>query len=188
MLVSKIMQVLSNLFGLNKKISANDIAIKDNNGKAETLSNYLSFGFASMHTNFAYKIFDSETIVTGWEEPISYGDIVADISNNRIVIKNTKLLEISGYTAGALNGLIEYSLKESDSNRSLISSEGRVLFQGFGVGNNYWSLPLKTCIVELEPSKKYYFQLIVNGYRNQSFEMNNGFGKYATSIQAKKLK
>lgn len=46
MLVNKIMKVLSNLFGLNKKISANDIAIKDNNGKAETLSNYLSFDFA----------------------------------------------------------------------------------------------------------------------------------------------
>lgn len=37
MLVSKIMQVLSNLFGLNKKINANDIAVKDNNGKARTL-------------------------------------------------------------------------------------------------------------------------------------------------------
>ena len=30
------MKVLSNLFGLNKKISASDIAIKDNNGKAKT--------------------------------------------------------------------------------------------------------------------------------------------------------
>lgn len=183
-----LMKVLSNLFGNNTKISADNIAIKDNSSEVKTLDNYLSFGFASMHTNFAYKTFDSETIVTGWEEPISYGDIVADISNNRIVIKNTKLLEISGYTAGALNGLIEYSLKESDSNRSLIGSEGRVLFQGYGVGNNYWSLPLKTCIVELDPSKIYYLQLIANGYHGQYFDMNNGFGKYATCIQAKKIK
>lgn len=35
------MKVLSNLFGLNKKISASDIAVKDNNGKAKTLDNYL---------------------------------------------------------------------------------------------------------------------------------------------------
>lgn len=35
------MKVLSNLFGLNKKISASDIAIKDNSGKAKTLDNYL---------------------------------------------------------------------------------------------------------------------------------------------------
>lgn len=37
MLVNKIMQVLSNLFGLNKKINANDIAVKDNNNNARTL-------------------------------------------------------------------------------------------------------------------------------------------------------
>lgn len=41
MLVSKIMQVLSNLFGLNKKINASDVAIKKNN-KGVTLDNYLN--------------------------------------------------------------------------------------------------------------------------------------------------
>lgn len=40
MLVNKIMQVLSNLLGLNKKISANDIAVKKNN-KGVTLNDYL---------------------------------------------------------------------------------------------------------------------------------------------------
>lgn len=40
MLVNKIMQVLSNLFGLNKKINANDIAVKKNN-KGVTLNDYL---------------------------------------------------------------------------------------------------------------------------------------------------
>lgn len=40
MLVSKFMQVLSNLFGLNKKINASDVAIKKNN-KGVTLDNYL---------------------------------------------------------------------------------------------------------------------------------------------------
>ncbi|MGN1298237.1 MAG: hypothetical protein ACI4VH_07520 [Clostridia bacterium] len=41
MLVNKIMQVLKNLFGLNKKISASEIAIKDSTGVAITLDKYL---------------------------------------------------------------------------------------------------------------------------------------------------
>ena len=40
MLVSNIMQVLSNLFGLNKKINASDVAVKKNN-KGVTLNDYL---------------------------------------------------------------------------------------------------------------------------------------------------
>lgn len=41
MLVSNIMQVLKNLFGLNKKISASEIAIKDSNNNVYTLDDYL---------------------------------------------------------------------------------------------------------------------------------------------------
>lgn len=41
MLVNKIMQVLKNLFGLNKKISASEIAYKDVNNSAFTLDQYL---------------------------------------------------------------------------------------------------------------------------------------------------
>ena len=40
MLVNKIMQVLKNLFGLNKKINASDVAVKKNN-KGVTLNDYL---------------------------------------------------------------------------------------------------------------------------------------------------
>lgn len=41
MLVSNIMQVLKNLFGLNKKISASEIAFKDINNSIFTLDQYL---------------------------------------------------------------------------------------------------------------------------------------------------
>lgn len=41
LLVKFIMNVLKNLFGLNKKIAVSEIAIKDNNNKARTLNNYL---------------------------------------------------------------------------------------------------------------------------------------------------
>lgn len=44
MLVSNIMQVLKNLFGLNKKISADTIAIKDSSNNVYTLDNYLNNG------------------------------------------------------------------------------------------------------------------------------------------------
>ena len=47
MLVSKIMQVLKNLFGLNKKISAYTIAIKDREGNADTLDNYLDINYCT---------------------------------------------------------------------------------------------------------------------------------------------
>ena len=41
MLVKNIMKVLKNLFGLNKKISASEIAIKDSNNNVYTLDDYL---------------------------------------------------------------------------------------------------------------------------------------------------
>lgn len=41
MLANKIMQVLKNLFGLNKKISASEIAFKDINNSVFTLDQYL---------------------------------------------------------------------------------------------------------------------------------------------------
>lgn len=50
MLVSKNMQVLSNLFGLNKKISANDIAVKSSNNKAKTLDAFLNNGYGNIYS------------------------------------------------------------------------------------------------------------------------------------------
>lgn len=50
MLVSNIMQVLSNLFGLNKKISANDIAVKSSNNKAKTLDAFLNNGYGNIYS------------------------------------------------------------------------------------------------------------------------------------------
>lgn len=50
MLVNKIMQVLKNLFGLNKKISANDIAVKSSNNKAKTLDAFLNNGYGNIYS------------------------------------------------------------------------------------------------------------------------------------------
>ena len=52
MLVNKIMQVLKNLFGLNKKISASEIAIKDSNNNASTLDIHLKGDILYQETNW----------------------------------------------------------------------------------------------------------------------------------------
>lgn len=59
MLVNKIMKVLSNLFGLNKKISANDIAIKDSNSKTKTLDVFLNSGYSNIYST-------NEMIIGRW--------------------------------------------------------------------------------------------------------------------------
>lgn len=147
--------------------------------------------FCQMHTNFTLKDFsDSSGLieVEGWEEPMNIGDYVADVANNRIIIKNTTLVEVGGNTAGSGDGSIKYSLKESSGDTSLLGNEGWFIFQGNDVGSGYWAMSLKTCIVELDPTKIYYLQLTASGYNEQTFAMNNGFGKFATNIYARKLK
>ena len=52
MLVKNIMKVLKNLFGLNKKISASEIAIKDSNNNASTLDIYLKGNILYQETNW----------------------------------------------------------------------------------------------------------------------------------------
>lgn len=61
MLVSKIMQVLSNLFGLNKKISANDIAVKSSNNKAKTLDAFLNNGYGNIYST-------NEIVIGRWKD------------------------------------------------------------------------------------------------------------------------
>ena len=51
-----LMKVLKNLFGNNTKISADNIAVKDSNGKSKTLSNYLSNNCSNVFST-------SETII-----------------------------------------------------------------------------------------------------------------------------
>ena len=80
MLVNKIMQVLKNLFGLNKKISASEIAIKDSNNNVYTLDDYLKMG----------SIYSTNEVVIGrwidgkplYQKVILYtGDISSTIDN-----------------------------------------------------------------------------------------------------------
>ena len=173
--------LLSNLTTTDKSSAV--AAINEINAKTNV-------NFCQMHTNFELKDFSASaglTEVEGWEEHVNIGDYVADVANNRIIIENTTLVEVGGNTAGSGNGNIQYSLKESIGGTSLIRSNGWLLFQGGNVGSGYWAMPLKTCIVKLDPTKIYYLQLTASGYNEQNFSMNNGFGKFATTIYAKKI-
>lgn len=61
MLVSKFMQILSNLFGLNKKINASDVAIKSSNNKAKTLDAFLNNGYGNIYST-------NEIVIGRWKD------------------------------------------------------------------------------------------------------------------------
>jgi hypothetical protein len=68
MLVKKIMKVLSNLLGLNKKINASEIALKEN-GKAITLDEYLNKNkFTILHDSYI----SSNITITIKDSPKNY--------------------------------------------------------------------------------------------------------------------
>lgn len=96
MLVKKIMKVLSNLFGLNKKISASDIAIKDNNGKAKTLDNYLEKNILTAYfSNF--KSTGSLSPVTGLNTGIQIGSKLSVVDNGIKIGSGISKVLVSGW-------------------------------------------------------------------------------------------
>lgn len=91
MLVKNIMQVLSNLFGLNKKINASDIAIKNSDGEAITLDEYLN----------------SQKVETIWTGTLTGGD--------SITLENTKrFLDVYFHVDFArYDGTIKYTIDKN---------------------------------------------------------------------------
>ena len=94
MLVNKIMQVLKNLFGLNKKISASEIAIKNSDGEAIALDEYLRM----------------QRIETIWT-----GTLTAD---NSITLENTKRFLVVYFHIDFSNydGIIKYTIDKNLGN------------------------------------------------------------------------
>lgn len=179
------MKVLKNLFGRNEKISANDIAIKNANNKAVTLDNYLQKSFCKMKTNFDYREIRDPITVYGWENVMSYGDYTADSTTGRLIIKNTRLVQLHGLISGSSSALAKFLLYDENNNLIDGSVEGRILYQP--AGNGYWQIPLSPRIFELDPNKTYYVTLEVGVYNADRFYMNNGFGTNGTWISAEKI-
>lgn len=144
--------------------------------------------FCKMNTSFEYKDFTSREIVKGWENEISIGDYVANTSLNSLEIENTELLQLSGKISGHNYGGCYYAVYEVGGESLTDKELGNTWTLTQQGGTGYWGLPLATVYIALDPTKKYRIQLIAEGYNNQTFEMNNGFGKYGTWICALKIK
>jgi hypothetical protein len=128
---------------------------------------------------------NTDTTITSFYVPTSYGGFEADTTNGRLVIPvGTKTIETSGMICGC--GYATVRLKIVDTNGSQLSNyqQTGVLVQTYG--NGYWKHALPNLIIELDETKSYYIYLVVSGY-NQAFTINAGFGS-SSFIQAKKIR
>lgn len=101
MLVNKIMQVLSNLFGNGTKISASEIAIKNSNGRGITIENILNKSYLkikkSAKSSFQLGSYGS-TDIPLTEEEFKNGD--------KLELKDGSIVNVSNET---LNVVIIYT-------------------------------------------------------------------------------
>lgn len=112
MLVSNIMQVLSNLFGLNKKISANDIAVKSSNNKAKLLSECVIIDSGTNSSGEWIKFSNGKLITVhqvtrNLSRTSSWGNMYetsepADLGNYPIGFKDTPYIYLTLYGQNAL--------------------------------------------------------------------------------------
>lgn len=125
------MRILSNLFGLNKKINASDIAIKKN-GKGVTLDNYLdSLNKYSTEEQVIGKWIDGKPLYskTIEEQITSYGEgtyphMTTSISNLKEVINIEYIFNYgSNYEYYSSTNLNMYLSKESNNDIVFIAPE-----------------------------------------------------------------
>lgn len=124
MLVSNIMQVLKNLFGLNKKISASEIAYKDSSNNVDTLDNYLSSKTiydSGSNSNGNWVRFTDGTMIchkfitgadgaTQWSGTIYYHDVVnGNWSQNFKTILNVQVTNTTNQWWCCISGTTETS-------------------------------------------------------------------------------
>lgn len=154
-------------------------------GKEVVTIDDISSSFCKMTTNFESKTITSNTKIEGFKSAMSYGDYIADITNSRLIIKNTKLLQLTGLVSGIGNNRCYYGIFDTDGNEVIIDVGRNVLYQ-FG-GNGYFQAPLSTLTIELNPVKTYYIYLYAVAYNSNEFLLNAGFGADGTWISATKI-
>lgn len=133
-------------------------------------------------------IYPESKIVDHFGLPVSYGGFIADIENSRLEIPvGTEAIEVSGLLCGYGYCAATILIKDSDGNRADYYYQSLGILTQF-TGNGYWKSPLPSKIIKLDNTKKYYITLEVGGYNGQDFELNNGYGEYASWIQAKKIR
>lgn len=179
------MNVNSSIPNINK-VNASDMnEIKSVvNTNAQELIDKTQLNFCLMNTASNTINITTNQTITSWENPINYGDYVADITNSRLTITNSTIIEVSGASCGNGSASIEYVV--TDSNNNVVTQlSSRTLIN---YGDKYWASSLKKVVYILEPTKTYYIQLTANVYAPSTrFLMNNGFNKEGTWISAKKI-
>lgn len=123
-----------------------------------------------------------QVTVWGTNYGFEYGDYKIDPSNNRLIIKNTTICELSGAWGGVDYAWARLNVMDGDTELESFP----VLVQA--AGNGYWFSPLHTVLIELDPTKTYYITMTIAAYNVNSFTLNAGFGHSATWIGAKKIK
>lgn len=148
-----------------------------------------NISYCKMNTNFETKTITTETQITKWGAYQENGDLFAYPSRNRLEITNTRLAIIMGKTCGQYGMSAYLELRDSDGNLVLGNNQqSHTLVQPSG--NNFWSEPLPTTLVVLDPAKTYYVTLWAGSYDSGNVGtayMNNGFGENGTWMAAIKL-
>lgn len=156
--------------------------IYDNSIKIDVINNV---SIAKMITDGHITVpIETEIKVTGiWISDFQAGDYICDISNDRIVVTNTEILETCGLVGGngpAWNGIV---VEDEDGNTLSTGNSHRVL----NITNNYWSLPFPMTYYHLDKNKTYYVYLYCHAY-NSEFVLNGGMGDAGSTITARKIK
>lgn len=163
------------------------------NGKLDEINSDIAktknISYCKMNTNFETKEITNAVQITGWENWQENGDLGAYPSRNRLEIKNTTLAIIMGKTSGQYGVSAYFKVTDSAGNNIFTDNQqSDLLIQPSG--NKFWSEPLPTTLVVLDPAKTYYVTLWANSYDNGlvgTAYLNNGFGKNGTWMAAIKL-
>lgn len=163
------------------------------NGKLDEINSDIAktknISYCKMNTNFETKEITNAVQITGWENWQDNGDLGAYPSRNRLEIKNTTLAIIMGKTSGQYGVSAYFKVTDSAGNNIFTDNQqSDLLIQPSG--NKFWSEPLPTTLVVLDPAKTYYVTLWANSYDNGlvgTAYLNNGFGKNGTWMAAIKL-
>lgn len=160
--------------------------IYDNSINIEHLSDEVGvFSIAKLRTNGQMTIQNNVgTKVSGiWTNEFQMGDYVSDIENDRIIVRNTEILAVTGNVGGRGPAWNRINVRDEEDNAVEPGNANSILCTETG----YWCFPFPTSYYQLDKTKTYYVYLYCVGY-NETFQLNYGIGDKGTVITAIKIK
>ena len=171
---------VGDLTNLNTTNKTNIVsAINEVNTALNTVS------IAKLRTNGQMIIESSDPkIIRGiWTNEFQLGDYTCDVANDRIIVRNTEVLEITGATGGIGPAWNRIIVRDDNDDDVEIGNANSILCTETG----YWFFPLPVSYYKLDKTKTYYVYLYCVGY-NGTFHLNYGMGDKGTVITARKIK